>query len=108
MMAVAGSVADACHALWAEGVEVPFVKGEVCVTESAGDGVSLAGCSASRAANHRGVVRCRNRHLESAAAEAVEPVSGLEMARVVLPLAGRAGNEQPHANRMVQTHLGVN
>ena len=90
MVAVAGLVADASHALWADRVEVPFVKSEVRVTETAGGRVSLAGRSTRRAAHHRRVVRCWDWNFESLAAKATESVSGLQLPGVVLTLAGGA------------------
>jgi hypothetical protein len=57
VMAIAGTVTDACHARWADSVQIPLVEGEVCVAEAAGSGFCLARRSARRAADHGGVVR---------------------------------------------------
>jgi len=108
VVAVAGPVTDPRHALWADRVEIPLVKGEVGIAETAGRRFFLAGSSTSRAADHCGVVRRGCRDLQCLTTETVKVVSGLQVTGIVLALAGRTGHEEPHANRMVQSGIRVN
>ncbi len=91
-----GATTDPRQAFRTDGIQIPFVQGEICSAKRAGDRGSLAGGAAGRAAYDRRLMIVRLPHLDHLAAMAMKAAAHFQVTGIVLPFALAAGHKQLH------------
>jgi hypothetical protein len=107
MVAKTSFVADECHAVRANRVEIAFVQRELCLTIRAKLGIVRPRRPACGTAHDLGLVSRRLLHDDDVAAVTPKLASNWPPAGIILSLAFGAGNEETHSGILNHGYLAT-
>jgi hypothetical protein len=96
MVAELGVIADSGEAVWADRVEVALAEREIGAAKTAMGRPVTARRSTRGTAHHSGIVPLRPSDRHDLSASAAKPSTDEPTGGVVLPMAGRASDEEAH------------